>query len=333
MPYQAWRSLWNGARFGLSEGPSGHSWQVGYGGGDILGQASWQVLGAAGDAAGPRGGTAGVAWRGWRWAPSLEVFSSLERPSRQSWFQPDGLDRERRGAELAFTFEDKGTWPHSLRLAAATERSERLGASGASLNRSLAGLEAVLAHRWRPAQKWAFGAAAGVQVFSSRTDTLQRAQFSWSVTPPPAFPPLAVRLEAGRVTGRVSTPFAGFHLGGMGSSLVPTSLDANRVEQVALPSFTATGNRLRRGRIEVGRIGRFYLEHAAVWDDASPRPRFQRVAGVELALDDLLEGNALDTLLGRMRFTLGLHRLLDDGVGGTDLRGRHAFTASVVLKP
>jgi hypothetical protein len=119
----------------------------------------------------------------------------------------------------------------------------------------------------------------------------------------------------------------------MEHSVVPSSLDANRVAQAALPAYTETGNRLRRGRLELGRIGRLYLEHTAVWDDANPRPRFQRVAGVELVLDELLAGNALDTLLGRMRFTLGLHHLLDDGPEGQNLRGRNTFTASVVLRP
>ena len=336
MPYQAWRDLWNGVRFGFTEGPSGKSWQVGYGGADILGQASWQVLGAAGNAAGPRGGTVGLAWRGWRWAPSLEVFSSLERPSRQDWIQPKGADRERRGAELAFTFEDKGTWPHSLRLAFASERWEGLDTREESLNRSLAGIGASLAHGWRPAATWSFRVATGLQIFSVRTgsqaSTLQRAQLSLKMTPPPAFPPLALRLEAGRIAG--DAPSSGqFHVGGMGNSLVPSSLDLHRVEQPALPAYTATGNRLRRGRLELGHIGRVYLEHTAVWDGADPRPRFQRVAGAELVLDELLGENALDTLLGRMRFSLGLHRLLDDGPDGTKLRGRHTFTASVVLRP
>jgi hypothetical protein len=336
-PYRAWRGLWNGARFGISESPSGHSWQVGYGGGDILGQASWQVLGAAGEAAGPRGGAAGLAWRGWRWAPSLEVFSSLERPSRQSWVQPKGLDRERRGAELAFTFEDKGTWPHSLRLALATERATSLDDPGQDLDRSLAGLEAALAPVWRPAGMWAFRASTSLRVVLSRagsqTSTLQRAQLALSVVPPAAFPPLAVRLETGRIGGGNSTPLTGFQLGGLATSLVPSSLDAQRIEQAALPAFTATGNRLRRGRVELGRIGRVYLEHTAVWDEARPRPHFQRIAGIEFVLDDLLEGNSLDSLMGRMRFSLGFHRLLDDGPEGAKLRGRHTFTASVVLKP
>ena len=119
----------------------------------------------------------------------------------------------------------------------------------------------------------------------------------------------------------------------MENSLVPSSLDSNRVEQAALPAYTESGNRLRRSRIELGRIGRIFIEHTAVWGDAQPRPRFQRVAGIELGLDELLAKDARDTLLGRMRFTLGLHHLLDDGLEASRLKGRNAFTATVVLRP
>jgi hypothetical protein len=206
-----------------------------------------------------------------------------------------------------------------------------------TVQRRLAGLEASLAHGWRPVESWGLGLSAGLTLFSASTDghaaTLERARLSLRLTEKQSPVPLTIRLETGRVEGSDPSFLDRFHLGGQGTSLVPSALDANRIEQAALPSYTETGNRLRRSRVELGGVFRAYVEHTAVWDGTQPRPAYLRVGGLEFSPDELVPDRLLDTLIGRMHFVLGCHRVLGEGSGGKALRDRNSFTASVVLKP
>jgi len=130
--------------------------------------------------------------------------------------------------------------------------------------------------------------------------------------------------------GGSPTVFDRFRLGGVLTSLVPSALDANLVVQPALPAYTATGNRLRalRGDLGLG-IVTAYLEHATVWDDALPRPTAQRVAGLEIDSRHLrLPMDVLRRFMGNLSFTLGLHRPMD-GV----MKGRTVGTLSLILRP
>ncbi len=313
---------------GYSVTPSGESIQLGAGGNDILGRLNWQVLAGLGDGAGPRGGMAGAAWRGWRWAPSLQAFSLLERPSNQRFEPVAGFDSERRGVELAFDREDLGR-PHShIRPILAYERVTPQG--GTSISRSLWGVEAGLGSSWsRDGQGLRAALAAREQ--HGRTDgrswTLARATLTLGWINP--WCPLTARLEEGRVGGDPSA-LDRFHLGGVGTSLLPGSLDANRVDQAALPAYTAMGDRLRRLRGDLG-LGPLtaYVEHTAVWQDPDPRPSAQRVAGLELNSRNLgLPMDVVRRLAGNLSFTLGLHRPLDGA-----MKGRTVGTLSVILRP
>jgi hypothetical protein len=334
--YDAWHGLWNGSRFGAGLTPSGRAYQLGYGGSDLLGRASWQLLAGFGDAAGPRGAAFGIAWRGWRWAPALELFSSLERPSRQDWVAQPNLDRERRGAELSFTFEHRGRWPFALRPSLALERTVWMGTEE-SVQRRIAGLTAEFRRSWRPAENWAFEGRAKARFLEGwsedRSWNLSRVEVRLLLTPPRAFPPLALEAAGGRLGGDSSRRPDGFHLGGVGTSLVPESLDAGRIIQAALPDHLQRGDRFQRGRVSLGQVLRGYWEAAVVWDSAAPRPAAQRVAGVEIALDELLRGELFAPLLGRMQFTAGLHRILQDAPGGQSLKDKLVATLSVVIRP
>jgi hypothetical protein len=130
--------------------------------------------------------------------------------------------------------------------------------------------------------------------------------------------------------GGSPTAFDRFRLGGVLTSLVPSSLDANLVLQPALPAYTAVGNRLQelRGDLAFGFVTA-YLECASVWEDTSPRPAAQRVAGLEVDSRNLgLPMDILRRLTGNLSFTLGLHRPLD-GL----MKGRTIGTASLILRP
>jgi hypothetical protein len=314
--------------FGLSNTPSGISYQIGGGGNDILARLNWQVLAGLGHGAGPRGGTLGAAWRGWSWAPSLQVFSSLEDSSRQDFLAVRGFDRERRGAELAFDHEDQGRPWSSLRPGTAFERISPSGGDG--FTRSLLGGAATLGNLW----SWdgeGFRGSTALQAYQGRshgfTWTLTRLSLTAGWINP--WIPVTLHAEEGRIGGR-PTAFDRFHLGGVFTSLVPAVLDANRVVQPALPSYTATGNRLQTLRGDLGfSIVTAYLEHATVWDDTSPRPAAQRVAGLEVDSRNLgLPMDVLRRLVGNLSFTLGLHRPLD-GI----MKDRTVGTISVIVRP
>jgi hypothetical protein len=327
-PYRVRESHDTFSLVGYSDTPSGLSYQLGGGGNDLLNRLNWQVLAGLGNGTGPRGGMLGAAWRGWRWAPSLHLFSSLERPSRQDYLAASGFDRERRGIELAFEQENLGRPRDHIRPVMAFERVTPVG--GVAVSRSILGVDAGLGNFWSGNDQGLLATAAARE-HQGRTDgqawRLTRVTVSMGWLNPWA--PLTVRAEEGRISGDL-TPLDRFHLGGVATSLLPDSLDGNRVIQAALPAYTATGNRLRRLRGDLG-LGVFqaYVEHTTVWQDASRRPSAQRVVGLELDSKHLvLPMDVLRRLVGNLSFTLGVHRALD-GL----MKDRTVGTISVIVRP
>ena len=313
---------------GYSTTPSGISYQLGGGGNDILNRLNWQVLAGLGNASGPRGGMMGASWHGWSWAPSLQVFSTLERPTRQDHLYIKGFDRERRGVELAFDHEDLGRPAFSLRPIASFEQITPDALQ--SFGRSLVGGEASMGNRWSRDNQ-GVKLASTLTEFQGKTDgqawTLTRLKLSAMWMNP--WMPLIFRGEAGRMGGDPTT-FDQFHLGGVPTSLLPTSLDANRIVQSALPAYTATGNRLRnlRGEAALGAV-HAYVEHSTVWQDSVSRPNAQRVVGLELDSANLgLPMDVLRRLVGNLTFTVGIHRPLD-GV----MKDRTVGTLSMIVRP
>lgn len=327
-PYRVGESHQTFSLGGYSLAPSGLSAQVGGGGNDLLGRLNWQVLAGLGDGAGPRGAMLGAAWRGWRFAPSLHGFSVLERPSAQRFAPVAGFDRERRGLEVAFTEMDLGRpWarfrPHWV--------LERVAGDHALWrSRSALGLELHLGNSWSWGDQ-GLGLALQARNQEGHTEgqrwSLSRGGLGATWLNP--WVPLTLRYEDGRLTGAPSD-LDRFHLGGQENSLLPASLDMNRVVQAALPAYTAMGNRLSRLRAEVG-LGplQAYLDHSRVWDSGTPRPGAQRVLGLELDSRHLgLPMDTLRRLVGNLSFTLGLHRPLDGA-----MKGRTVGTLSLLLRP
>ena len=313
---------------GYSTTPSGVSAQLGAGGNDLLHRLNWLVLAGLGDGAGPRGGTAGLAWRGWRWAPSLQIFSLLERPSSQRFAPLPGFDRERRGAELALERDDLGRPKTHLRPMVAFEQVTPVGAP--AISRSLWGLEAGLGSLWgRNEQGLRVSLAAWGQQGRTDHQSWNLARFTLTVGWLNPWTPITVRMEEGRVGGDPNQ-LDRFHLGGVPTSLLPTSLDGNRVAQPALPAYTSVGNRLQRLRGDLGlAIFQLYVEHTTVWQEAASKPSAQRVVGLELDSKNLaLPLDVLRRLTGNLSFTLGLHRPLDG-----PMKDRTVGTLSVIVRP
>lgn len=327
-PYRVGESLKAFSIGGYSLTPSGLSAQIGAGFNDILGRLNGQVLAGIGDGAGPRGGEAGVSWHGWRWAPSFQLFSELERPSAQRFGPVTGFDRERRGAELAFTREDLGRPGLVLTPSVAFERVAFV--DGPTVDRRAAAFRGAWNAYWLVDREGAsVGASLAAQ--SGRTDgrnwTLARGALAARWINP--WVPVTLRWEQGRLSGD-PTALDRFHLGGVATSLLPVSLDLNRVAQPALPAYQATGDRFQRLRGELG-FGPLsaYLEHSAVWDAADARPAALRVMGLELDSRNLnLPMDILRRVAGNLQFAIGIHRPLD-GV----MRHRTVATLSVILRP
>lgn len=309
--------------------PSGRAFQIGAGFNDILGRLNGQVLAGLGSSAGPRGGEAGFAWRGWRWAPSFQVFSDLERPSAQGFAPVAGFDRERQGLELAFTRKDLGRPGLTLSPAVALERVAPAD-GGPAVGRRAASFRAAWNSYWTVGREGTALAVSGAAQ-SGRTGgqawTLLRGAVAASWINPWA--PLTLRWEQGRLGG-APTPLDRFQLGGVASSLRPETLDLDRVLQPALPALQATGDRFRRlrGELDLGPLDA-YVEGTSVWDATDPRPAALRVAGLELDSRRLgLPASLLRPLAGNLSFQIGVHRPLD-GV----MKHRTVFTLTLLLRP
>lgn len=328
-PYRVGESMKLSTRSGAVLSPSGASYEAGVGGSDLLGRLSWQALAAFGDAAGPRGAGVSAAWRGWRLAPDLSVFTVLERPSAQRFVPVDGLDRRRTGVALSFRAEGLGTTRWSVSPHAAVERIDFVEGEASSLTRGLAGLSASVSRGWSRGESWGVTLSASGMAQAGVTSgddwhLLRGAARVWVSTP---VAPVSLRVEAGTVGGE-PTPLDGLFLGGATASLVPPALEAGRVSQPALPSYLGTGDRLLGFRLQAGGAARVYLEQVAVWDARLARPPFTRVAGIEVELDVLSIAPAAAWRVGRLSLVAGLHRPLDG-----PMEGRTVATLVATVRP
>jgi len=338
--YSVWDSHHIGRHSGFSVGPSTDSWQFGLGGSDILGRLNWYAIGAYGEARGPRGGALALSYRGWRFAPSLLAFSSLEKPSAQRFEPISGFDRERRGAELAFSWDRRGMSPVLFKPFVAWESVQNTDPNTSEANRYLVGASSTFAIR-RSRGDWGIGANAALQGAYGRTelrtpaDNSTDADSDWQLIRLKAG--LRVRTPGGQIglsaeEGRVHGDYSAldaYHLGGQDVGLVPRSLDMNRVQQPALPGYLQVGDRMRKLRVDYGdgEGAYLYFEKSAVWLSNAGVNEYIRVLGAELRLSELLDSNALNSLGMTPTFTIGVHRPLD-GV----MKNRTVFTLSLYAR-
>jgi len=322
-PYRAAEHLLHTPLLLETDGPSGSSTLFGLGGQDPLERFSWSALVAAGSDGGPSGAVASFASRAWAWSPSMTVFLAREKPSHQRLKQHQGRDRERRGAELAFTYENLSDAPWWISPVIAWERNESLDERTLVENRGLVGLRLGAGRLWARGP-WGLALNLDGQAYVNRGTEWwgsSRARLALALFNPHA--PLRLRFEGGRVASGAAERF---ELGGFHTALVPASLDMARVEQGALPLGMGSGTRFLRYRAELGDQLRIYLEGNTLWDQA--RGPYQRVAGLELHLEDLLNPSRADRALHKVDLRLGAHRILDG-----PLKKHESITVSVVIRP
>ncbi len=274
-----------------SVGPDGNAWQLGVEGTDVLGRLDWVAAASIGNAAGPRGGSFALSYRGLPVALSAHVFLAREKPGRQRVVQRPELDQERFGGFL------EGIWSRPTgggRLLVAAgggaARVEPL-AGGDDFDRALFSAR-VRATGRRVRGKTGFGGE--VEVTGSAGHTAGR---SWNqvlagagVT---AYLP-AARLSAAARYGDTSgspTLFDLFSVGGAPSSVLPAGLDRNRIELAALPAFVQTGERVESARGELALSSLpiiLYGERLRAWNPGAEKPDPVRVFGAELRVDERL---------------------------------------------
>jgi hypothetical protein len=348
-PAQTSYSVWDSHDFNLaapslSVSPATNSIAIGFVGSDALDRLRWYAaamvrgsyMWSNKETSGPRGFGLGLMYRGWRLAQSLQAFSSLEKPSKQRFAPIDGFDRERQGAELAFTWDRKGLAPIAIKPFAAYESIkgvEQLGPQAA--DRVMAGAMAAFSTRRTKGGKngeWGFGVSASIGGAYGRTelrvtdidsvpiqhysdDENDKNDDNWNIVKLSAGLSLVtpggsinVRAEEGRVRGNYGI-WDAFHLGGLNVTLLPDGLDMNRVQQAALPGFIQSGDRMRRFRVSLEEI--VYYERVAVWNSKGSEPEYLRVIGAELNFDRLIDADIAKSIGATPMFSLGVHRPLD----------------------
>jgi len=292
-------------------------------------------------------------YRGWQLAPSLQAFSSRENPSKQRFAPVDDLDRERKGGELAFTWEQRGLAPMIIKPFAAYETVKSLEQpSPQDADRYMAGAMAAFSTERTKSGgsgEWGFGAFASIggaygrtkpkatsslepmsiQHYSDDENDKDKMDNNWNIARLSAG--LSLITPAGKIStmaeeGRVGGNFGildTFHLGGLNVALLPSGPDMNRVQQAALPSFTQSGDRMRKFTVRLWDF--FYYEKVAVWNSKGPGPEYLRVTGAQISLDSLLATSDVASFLGATpEFSIGLHRPLD-GI----MKNRYVFTYSI----
>ncbi len=290
-PYRALQTQVPRLSLGFSMGPDGNSWQLGVGGSDVVGRLRWQALAAAGNAAGPRGGSIAAAWLEFPAELRLLLFSALERPGSQRLVARPELDQERRGGFAAASWgrqffwggvrlEAGGGWTRvevqgeqprfdralgSVRGLAKFRRTR--GESGLALDLGLSG---------------SFGRTAGAswsqQVYGPKLSAITSAAI------------LSLSASYGD-TGGSPTRFDLFALGGASSAILPPGLDRNRVESPALPAAVQLGERFEAYRAELSPSGSpllLYAERLRAWDSGMERPDWIRLEGIEARLERLV---------------------------------------------
>jgi len=293
---------------GFTVGPDGASYQSGVEGSDLVGRLRWSALGAAGNAAGPRGGSLAGAWLGLPVELRLQIFSALERPGGQRLVARPALDEERRGGFAwaswgrpfswgAVRFEGGGGWT----------RVEPLS-GGEDFDRALGTLRGRLL--WRHT-KGDNGLSTDLEAWGSFGSTDGR---SWSqgagsarVTGISSAATVSFAAKYG-TTGGSPTTFDLFALGGAGSAILPPGLDRNRIESPALPSAVQLGDRFEAYRAEL--TPSFfpfvvYAERMRAWNAGSAKPDWVRLEGVEARFERLVPPE----ILGPFSFYAGVARV------------------------
>ncbi len=299
VPYRALRTLVLRLSSGFSMGPDGSSFQLGVEGSDVVGRLRWAALAAAGNAAGPRGGSLAGAWLGLPVELRLQLFSALEKPGSQRLVPRPELDEERRGGYAAAAWGRPFSWG-GVRLEAGGGWT-RVEAPGLATDFDR-GLGSFLARASFRRTRGESGVALDLDLAGSFGST-DGASWSQSVAAARVrglTPAATVVLRAsGGDTGGSPTRFDLFALGGAPSAILPPGLDRNRVESPALPAAVQLGERFEAYRAELSPTGSplvLYAERLRAWNSGSEKPDWIRLEGLELRLDRLIPADVAGPL-------------------------------------
>ena len=288
-PYDPWRSQAVRPLLNFSFGPSGNTVQLGADSADVLGRLHLMALASMGDAVGPRGGAAAVAFRGWPVALTAQVFSALEKPGNQGLAPRPAFDEERAGGFLEAAWTQPFSWGAvETRAGGGGTRVDAL-AERSVFTRGL-GAASVRAVFRRTRGRTGFGlegdagGSAGETAGAGWTQWFAGGRLS-------AILPFVVLSASARGGGTGGTPsiFDLYAIGGAPNAILPPGLDANRIASPALPADVQVGRRFELFRAEADLSGVplvLYAEWLRAWSAARPEP--VRVVGAEARLERLI---------------------------------------------
>jgi hypothetical protein len=207
--YDAWSDLTIRPLVNFSFGPSGTAVQLGADAGDAIGRVHALAAGSLGDAAGPRGGVAALAWRGWPVAAFGQAFSAIEKPGAQGLASRPELDEERAGGWLGLEWGRPFSWGRvALEAGGGGTRVEAFGL-GRAFTRALGSASGEVSLR-RTRGRWGWAAALDAFGAAGSTDGGSWTQGAGSaslsgVTPAATLTGSGRRGGTGRLAGPAST--------------------------------------------------------------------------------------------------------------------------------
>jgi hypothetical protein len=307
-PYRALETQILRISTGFSIGPDGNSYALGVEGSDAVGRLHWTALAAAGNAAGPRGGSIAGAWLGLPVDLRFQAFSALEKPGRQRLVPRPELDEERRGGFVSASWGRPFFWGGArLEAGGGWTRVEPVG-NGPKFDRTLGSVRAGSIFRRTRGES---GFALDLDLADSVGRTAGASWNQWlaggrltGITSPAS---LAVSARYGG-TGGSPTRFDLFALGGSSSAILPPGLDRNRVESPALPVAVQIGPRFEAYRAELSPSGSplvLYAERMRAWSSGAEKPDWIRLEGIELRLERLIPPD----IIGPLSLYLGAARV------------------------
>jgi Tol biopolymer transport system component len=302
-PYSVWPSQAVRPLLNFAIGPDGAAVQVGVDGADVLGRFHWLAAASFGNTPGPRGGTAAAAWRGFPVALSLQLFSALEIPGRQSLAPRPELDEERQGGFVRAWWSRPFTGGRFEAEVGSGAASVEALSEDTRFSRALGTTRLRLDIR-RTSGRWGAGLELEAAGALGETRGLFWSQWSGGVRPAWIMPFGTLSL-GGRWGGTGGSPsrFDAFAIGGSPSTILPPGFDRNRIESPALPFAVQLGTKYEAYRAAMELSGVpivLYGEWLRAWSAGQLRPDPVRAAGAEARLERLVPAEFGRTLTFRV---------------------------------
>jgi hypothetical protein len=307
-PYRALETQVLRISSGFSIGPDGNSYALGVEGSDAVGRLHWTAVAAAGNTAGPRGGSIAGAWLGLPVDLRFQAFSALEIPGSQRLAPRPELDEERRGGFASASWGRPFFWGGArLEAGGGWTRVEPVD-HGPKFDRALGSVRARSVLRRTRGES---GLALDLDLADSFGATAGASWNQWlagaRLTGITSSASLGVSARYGDTSGS-PTRFDLFALGGSSSAILPPGLDRNRVESPALPAAVQIGPRFEAYRAELSPSGFplvLYAERMRAWTSGGEKPDWIRLEGIELRLERLIPAD----ILGPLSLYLGAARV------------------------